>query len=97
MIEPKKATLGTRPLILRKFISNGIPNVFACSDRPAVVFSSNHKLVFSNVNVRLVTHMTPLNAESYVDCTAFTDGEYLILGIQYFTVCFGQKFKSHSF
>lgn len=42
-------------------------NIFACSDRPTVIFSSNHKLVFSNVNLKEVTHMCSLNAQAYPD------------------------------
>lgn len=42
-------------------------NIFACSDRPTVIFSSNHKLVFSNVNLKEVTHMCSLNALAYPD------------------------------
>ncbi len=42
-------------------------NVFACSDRPTVIYSSTQKLVFSNVNLKEVKHMCPLNAEAYPD------------------------------
>lgn len=42
-------------------------NIFACSDRPTVIYSSNHKLVFSNVNLKEVSHMCSLNAQAYPD------------------------------
>ena len=32
-----------------------------------VIYSSNHKLVFSNVNLKEVNHMCPLNSEGYPD------------------------------
>lgn len=32
-----------------------------------MIFSSNHKLVFSNVNLKEVTHMCSLNAAAYPD------------------------------
>ncbi|KAI8425415.1 hypothetical protein MSG28_007162, partial [Choristoneura fumiferana] len=48
----KKVTLGTQPTVLRSFRSLSTTNIFACSDRPTVIFSSNHKLVFSNVNLK---------------------------------------------
>ena len=32
------------------FISNGVRYVFAASDRPTIVHSSNHKLLYSNLN-----------------------------------------------
>ncbi|CAG5859650.1 unnamed protein product [Menidia menidia] len=43
--ERKKVTLGTQPTVLRTFRSLSTSNVFACSDRPTVIYSSNHKLV----------------------------------------------------
>ena len=51
--ERKKVTLGTQPTMLRTFKSLSTTNVFACSDRPTVIYSSNHKLVFSNVNLKV--------------------------------------------
>ena len=48
-------TLGTQPTVLRPFRSQSTVNVFACSDRPTVIYSSNHKLVFSNVNLKAIT------------------------------------------
>lgn len=64
-ILPFQVVLGTQPTTLRRFRSLSSTNVFACSDRPTVIYSSNHKLVFSKVNLREVTHMCPLNAEAY--------------------------------
>jgi DNA damage-binding protein 1 len=55
MRDRKRVTLGTQPTILRKFQSGANTNVFACSDRPTVIYSSNHKLVFSNVNLKEVS------------------------------------------
>ena len=65
--EKRKVTLGTQPTVLRTFRSLSTTNVFACSDRPTVIYSSNHKLVFSNVNLKEVNHMCPLNSEGYPD------------------------------
>lgn len=69
--ERKKVTLGTQPTVLRTFRSLSTSNVFACSDRPTVIYSSNHKLVFSNVNLKEVNYMCPLNSEGYPDRSAF--------------------------
>uniref|UniRef100_A0A915MWP2 DNA damage-binding protein 1 n=1 Tax=Meloidogyne javanica TaxID=6303 RepID=A0A915MWP2_MELJA len=55
-------------------------NVFVCSDRPTVIYSSNNKLSFSNVNLRSVNQMCPLNSEHYRGCLALTDGENLLIG-----------------
>lgn len=62
-----KVTLGTQPTVLKTFRSLATTNVFACSDRPTVIYSSNHKLVFSNVNLKEVSHMCPLNSDGYPD------------------------------
>ena len=50
-----QVTLGTQPTVLRKFRTGSVSNVFACSDRPTVIYSSNQKLVFSNVNLKEVS------------------------------------------
>ena len=59
LCERKVVSLGTQPVSLTRFWSKGSPHVFACSDRPAVVHSANQKLLYSNVNVKEVTHMAP--------------------------------------
>lgn len=76
----KKVTLGTQPTILKTFRSLSTTNVFACSDRPTVIYSSNHKLVFSNVNLKEVNHMCSLNAEAYPDSLALATKNSVILG-----------------
>jgi len=48
--ERKKICLGTKPITLRSFRSNGQSHVFAASDRPTVIYSANKKLLYSNVN-----------------------------------------------
>ncbi|XP_055903250.1 DNA damage-binding protein 1 [Eupeodes corollae] len=80
LTDKKKVTLGTQPTILRTFKSLSTTNVFACSDRPTVIYSSNHKLVFSNVNLKEVNHMCSLNAEAYPDSLALATKNSVILG-----------------
>lgn len=80
LLDQKKVTLGTQPIILRTFRSLSTNNVFACSDRPTVIYSSNHKLVFSNVNLKEVNHMCSLNAEAYPDSLALATKNSVILG-----------------
>ena len=48
--ERKKISLGTKPITLRPFHSNGQSHVFAASDRPTVIYSNNRKLLYSNLN-----------------------------------------------
>ncbi|XP_012942382.1 DNA damage-binding protein 1 isoform X2 [Aplysia californica] len=78
--EKKKVTLGTQPTMLRTFRSLSTTNVFACSDRPTVIYSSNHKLVFSNVNLKEVNHMCPLNSDGYPDSLALSNDTTLMIG-----------------
>lgn len=78
--DKKKVTLGTQPTILKTFRSLSTTNVFACSDRPTVIYSSNHKLVFSNVNLKEVNHMCSLNAQAYPDSLALATKNSVILG-----------------
>ncbi|KAJ3288595.1 DNA damage-binding protein 1a [Borealophlyctis nickersoniae] len=55
----KKISLGSQPIMLRTFQSGGTTNVFAASDRPTVIYTSNGKLVYSNVNLKEVSYMCP--------------------------------------
>ncbi|XP_019874533.2 DNA damage-binding protein 1 [Aethina tumida] len=80
LTEKKKVTLGTQPTVLKTFRSLSTTNVFACSDRPTVIYSSNHKLVFSNVNMKEVNHMCSLNAEAYPDSLALATDNSVTIG-----------------
>lgn len=77
----KRVILGTQPTALRPFKSHdNATNIFACSDRPTVIYSSSHKLVFSNVNLKEVSHMCQLNAEAYPDSLALANESCLLIG-----------------
>ncbi|KAB0803831.1 hypothetical protein PPYR_00801 [Photinus pyralis] len=80
LTDKKKVTLGTQPTALRTFKSLSTTNVFACSDRPTVIYSSNHKLVFSNVNMKEVNHMCSLNAEAFPDSLALATDTSVTIG-----------------
>lgn len=80
LTDRKKVTLGTQPTVLKTFKSLSTTNVFACSDRPTVIYSSNHKLVFSNVNLKEVNHMCPLNSKGYPDSLALANDNTLLIG-----------------
>ena len=47
---PRKLSLGTKPVSLHAFNSNSTEYVFAASDRPSVIYYSNKKLLYSNLN-----------------------------------------------
>lgn len=81
LTERKKVTLGTQPTVLRSFSTHvDTSNIFACSDRPTVIYSSNHKLVFSNVNLKEVNHMCPLNTEAFPGSLALANDNSLLIG-----------------
>lgn len=63
----KKVSLGTQPITLRTFSSKDTTHVFAASDRPTVIYSSNKKLLYSNVNLKEVSHMCPFNSAAFPD------------------------------
>ena len=75
-----QVTLGTQPTVLRTFRSQSTVNVFACSDRPTVIYSSNHKLVFSNVNLKEVANMCPLNSEAFPDSLVLATDTSVTIG-----------------
>jgi len=76
----KKVTLGTQPTVLKTFSSSSTTNIFACSDRPTVIYSSNNKLVFSNVNLKEVNHMCPLNSDAFRESLALASDSQLLIG-----------------
>lgn len=82
LTERKKVTLGTQPTVLKSFSTHDeeTSNIFACSDRPTVIYSSNHKLVFSNVNLKEVNHMCPLNTEAFPASLALANDSSLLIG-----------------
>lgn len=51
--DKKKISLGTQPIMLNTFHSKEATHVFAASDRPTVIYSSNKKLLYSNVNLKV--------------------------------------------
>ncbi|KAL0699191.1 hypothetical protein Bca4012_055313 [Brassica carinata] len=75
----KKVSLGTQPITLRTFSSKSATHVFAASDRPSVIYSNNKKLIYSNVNLKEVSHMCPFNSGAFPDSLAIArEGELTI-------------------
>ncbi len=64
--EKKRISLGTKPITLKSFRSNGVSHVFAASDRPTVIYSSNKKLLYSNLNEDEVHHASLCYTDSTV-------------------------------
>ena len=77
--ERKKLSLGSKPITLKTFQSNGVDHVFAASDRPTVIYSSNKKLLYSNVN------------ENEVSCCRQSYGTlvmpFLLVPLDYHRIC----------
>ncbi|KAF9437707.1 DNA damage-binding protein 1a [Entomortierella beljakovae] len=80
---PKRISLGTQPIILRQISSRqgkggaggSSDHVFACSDRPTVIYSSNRKLLYSNVNLKQVTAVTPFNCGAFPGALAIVGSD----------------------
>lgn len=83
LTESRKVVLGTQPTILKKFHSEKpVPtnNIFACSDRPSVISTTNQKLVYSSVNLKQVEYMCQLNAKDYPNSLALLSSGTLRIG-----------------
>lgn len=76
----KKVTLGTYETTLKPFKSQSTTSIFACSDRPTVIYSSNNKLVFSNVNLKEVNHISSLDTTFYSDSLALVSDTDIVFG-----------------
>lgn len=55
-------------------------HVFASSDRPTVIYSNNKKLLYSNVNLKEVAHMSAFHSESFPDSLALASETALTIG-----------------
>lgn len=75
----KRVQLGTQPIQLCPFLHGGKPHVFATSDRPTVIHASNHKFLFSNVNLPEVGYMCPVDNEAYPGCIALVGSGQLTI------------------
>ena len=80
--ERKVVTIGTKPISLTPFYSHGALHVFAASDRPTVLHAnSSGKLLYSNVNLKAATHMTPFPCDADApDTLAIASEDALVLG-----------------
>jgi DNA damage-binding protein 1 len=91
LYERKKVPLGTKPTTLticqhtdlsptsnNSSISRTV--LFACSDHPSVISSSNNKIVFSSVNLREIVCMCSFNSEYYGSSLTLVTDMGVILG-----------------
>lgn len=75
-----RVSLGTQPITLSTFNHAGHQHVFAASDRPTVIYSSNTKLVYSNVNLPEVSRMCSLNTDAFPNCITLVGAGGLTIG-----------------
>ena len=87
LYDRKKVPLGTKPttLTICQQIDLSSPSssrtvLFACSDHPSVISSSNNKLVFSSVNLREIVCMCSLNSEYYGSSLTLVTDMGVLLG-----------------
>jgi DNA damage-binding protein 1 len=87
LYERKKVSLGTKPTTLTichqtdvSSTSNSRTVLFACSDHPSVISSSNNKIIFSSVNLREIVCMCSLNSEYYGSSLTLVTDTGILLG-----------------
>lgn len=76
----KRVALGTSPVSLSAFEVNGGHHVMAACDRPTVIYASNNRMLYSNVNLRSVDFLTPFRTRGAPDALAFLGQGGLVLG-----------------
>ncbi|KAI9905788.1 hypothetical protein PsorP6_013830 [Peronosclerospora sorghi] len=77
----KRVCLGSQPLSLSTFRSKNMTHVFAACDRPTVIYSTNKKLLYSNINFKEVNVMCPFDTESFPECLALSSEAELTIGM----------------
>ncbi|GMH41385.1 hypothetical protein BSKO_09295 [Bryopsis sp. KO-2023] len=80
LADKKKMSLGTKPVTLRRFWTNGTSHVFAASDRPTVIYGANKKLLYSNLNEDDVNFLGSFNSASFPDSLALAKEGSLTIG-----------------
>jgi DNA damage-binding protein 1 len=91
LYERKKISLGTKPttLTIGQHTDSSLTSntssisrtvLFACSDHPSVISSSNNKIVFSSVNLRELVCMCSFNSEYYGPSLTLVTDMGVILG-----------------
>lgn len=76
----RKVSLGVQPVSLTRFESSAGPCVFACADRPTILFGSNGKLAMSTASVANVTAMAPFRTAALGNALALATSSELMFG-----------------
>ena len=77
--EHKVVSIGVKPLSLSAFSMAGVPYVFAATDRPAVVYARNGKLVYSPVNEQDVTMLCSFSTDAFPGAIAMAKDDCLMI------------------
>ncbi|CAI4224837.1 unnamed protein product [Auanema sp. JU1783] len=73
----EKVFIGAQPTALLKIDREGATNIFIGSERPIMMYSSNNKLVFSDLLSNVVVDLCLLNSEKYKNCFVISDEKAL--------------------
>eukprot|EP01029_Cantina_marsupialis_P011842 TRINITY_DN2634_c0_g1_i1.p1 TRINITY_DN2634_c0_g1~~TRINITY_DN2634_c0_g1_i1.p1 ORF type:complete len:767 (-),score=155.75 TRINITY_DN2634_c0_g1_i1:1286-3586(-) len=76
----KRLCVGTQHISLAQFKNDGKLCVFACCDRPLIVYCANGKLRFSNVSLRDAKAMAAFDAQGLPNCLAIATSTSLVVG-----------------
>ncbi|KAK8987605.1 hypothetical protein V6N11_027351 [Hibiscus sabdariffa] len=76
----KEFSLGTQPITLRTFSSKNATQVFATSNWPTVIYSSNKKLLYNSVNLNEVNYVCPFNPAAFPNSLAIAKQGELTIG-----------------
>lgn len=75
----KVVAIGVKPLSLSAFTMAGVPYVFAATDRPAVVYARNGKLIYSPVNEQDVTMLCSFSTDAFPGAIAMAKDDCLMI------------------
>lgn len=64
----KYSALGSSPVLLHSFSTRQGPNVFAVTDRPAIIHASRAKIAISSINIPSCTYFTSFNNPALQSC-----------------------------
>ena len=79
--QQKKISLGTQPLLLHRFQHLGANHIFAASDRPTIIYSTNGKLHYSIVNMKEVNNICSFASGDSPDSLAVSTDSNLVIGV----------------
>ena len=80
LVDRKRLAIGTKPINLRSFKMHGSKHVFAACDRPTVIYMSNGKMMFSNLNEDEVHFIAGFSTSNFPDSLAIVKAGSMVIG-----------------